>query len=387
MRGLIVRKTRRSITQSAMVTFERKVLHPLEKVRFHTTQQAYLYPNGSELVVGGLDKASKVMSMEYDMAYVQEAIELTEDDWESITTRLRYGVMPYQQLIADTNPDRENHWLNLRGRNGKTTVLESRHEDNPTLWDKERNAWTKEGEAYIGKLEALTGVRYKRLRKGLWVQAEGQIYDEYDPAIHLIDRFDIPYTWPRYLVVDFGFTNPFVAQWWAEDLDGRLFRYREIYMTQRLVEDHAKQIRALCAGEPLPEDVICDHDAEGRATLAKYLGMSTTPAHKAVSEGIQAVQSRLKVAGDGRARLYLLRDSLVERDEARAEAKLPTCTEEEVDGYVWNLKSGRNKGEEPVKENDHGMDAARYMVAHRDLRGGLAFEGNTVDLLAGFTGR
>lgn len=387
MRGLIVRKTRRSITQSAMVTFERKVLHPLEKVRFHTTQQAYLYPNGSELVVGGLDKASKVMSMEYDMAYVQEAIELTEDDWESITTRLRYGVMPYQQLIADTNPDRENHWLNRRGKTGKTKVLESRHEDNPTLWDKERQAWTKEGAAYIAKLDALTGVRYKRLRKGLWVQAEGQIYDEYDPAIHLIDRFDIPYTWPRYLVVDFGFTNPFVAQWWAEDLDGRLFRYREIYMTQRLVEDHAKQTRALCAGEPLPEDVICDHDAEGRATLAKYLGMSTTPAHKAVSEGIQAVQSRLKVAGDGRARLYLLRDSLVERDEARAEAKLPTCTEEEVDGYVWNLKSGRNKGEEPVKENDHGMDAARYMVAHRDLRGGLAFEGNTVDLLAGFTGR
>lgn len=387
MRGLIVRKTRRSITQSAMVTFERKVLHPLEGVKFHTTQQGYQYPNGSELVVGGLDKASKVMSMEYDMAYVQEAIELTEDDWESITTRLRYGVMPYQQLIADTNPDRESHWLKLRGNAGKTTFLESRHEDNPTLWDKERQAWTTEGEAYISKLEALTGVRYKRLRRGLWVQAEGQIYDEYDQAIHLIDRFDISYTWPRYLVVDFGYTNPFVCQWWAEDPDGRLYRYREIYMTQRLVEDFAKQIASLSAGEPKPVAVITDHDAEGRATLEKHLGLYTTAAHKAVSEGIQAVQARLKVAGDGKPRLFLMRDSLVERDEARAEAKQPTCTEEEIDGYVWNLKSGRNKGEEPVKENDHGMDAMRYLVAYRDLQGEMTIDDDAAAMLSGFSGR
>jgi predicted transcriptional regulator len=41
--------------------------------------------------------------------------------------------------------------------------------------------------------------------------------------------------------VDFGYTNPFVMQWWAEDPDGRLYLYREIYRTRRLVEDHAKR--------------------------------------------------------------------------------------------------------------------------------------------------
>jgi phage terminase large subunit len=68
-------------------------------------RQAYHYPNGSEVVLGGLDKPSKVMSTEYDGIYVQEAIELYENDWESLTTRLRNGVVPFQQLIADTNPD------------------------------------------------------------------------------------------------------------------------------------------------------------------------------------------------------------------------------------------------------------------------------------------
>ena len=43
-------------------------------------RQAYHYPNGSEVVVGGLDKPSKVMSTEYDLVYVQEAIELFEND-------------------------------------------------------------------------------------------------------------------------------------------------------------------------------------------------------------------------------------------------------------------------------------------------------------------
>jgi hypothetical protein len=34
----------------------------------------------------------------------------------------------------------------------------------------------------------------------------------------------------------------------------------------------------------------------------------------------------------------------------------------------WDLASGRKRGEEPVKLNDHGMDQVRYVVAHVDLR-------------------
>lgn len=366
MRGIMVRKTRTSLTESAMVTFEEKVLHPLDGVDFHSQTQEYRYPNGSVIVVGGLDKASKVMSSEYDIAYVQEATEVTEHDWESLTTRLRNGVMPYQQLMADCNPDAPSHWLKKRADTGKTVMLESRHEDNPTLWDTARGCWTESGARYIAKLDALTGVRFLRLRKGVWAAAEGMVYDGWDRAVHMVDGFEIPREWPRYWAVDFGYTNPFCWQAWAEDSDGRLYRYREIYRTQRLVEDHARDILAATAGEPRPRALICDHDAEDRATLEKYLGMRTVAAHKAVSPGIQAVASRLKVQADGKPRLLFVRDALVKRDPKLVDAKKPTCLEEEIEGYVWSDKA---KKDEPVKENDHSCDAMRYLVAHRDLAG------------------
>jgi phage terminase large subunit len=363
MRGLILRKTRAALSEAALQTFEEKVLpqgSSLASGPSRATRKKYTLANGSEINIGGFDLAkadttARIMSTEYDLIYIQEAIECDERDWENATSRLRNGVLPYQQLIADTNPDAPQHWLKQRCNRGQTRLVESRHEDNPTVTAD-----------YLAKLDALTGVRYKRLRLGLWVAAEGQVYEGWDPAIHRVDRFEIPPSWPRYWVADFGFTNPFCWQAWAEDPDGRLFRYREIYQTQRLVEDHARQILVVTQGEPAPEAVICDHDAEDRATLGRYLQMQTTAATKLVSPGIQAVALRLRDAGDGRARLFYLRDSLVERDPALAEKKFPVGTEEEYESYVWDLANNRKHGEEPLKQHDHGMDATRYLVAFID---------------------
>jgi PBSX family phage terminase large subunit len=370
MRGLIVRKTRESLTEAALVTWEQHVVpagHPiLAAGGQRRMRQAYQYPNGSSIVVGGLDKAQKVMSTEYDTIYVQEGIELVVEDWESLTTRLRNGKMPYQQLLADTNPDSPTHWLKRRCDAGKTLLLESRHEDNPILFDPDRREWTARGKAYIAMLEGLTGPRLQRLRYGRWVQAEGVVYEGWDAAVHLVNRFDLRPEWDRFLAIDFGYTNPFVCQWWARDPDGRLYRYREIYHTRRLVEDHARQIKALSVGEPAPLAIICDTDAEDRATLEKYLGQSTVAAAKTVTDGIQAVAERLRPAGDGKPRLFFLRDSLVERDPCLTDAKKPCCTEEEFDSYCWNQKEKRRKDDEPVKLNNHGQDAMRYLVMHAD---------------------
>lgn len=373
MRGLIVRKTRESVSESALVTFEDKVLTPNDPMKEglqRRMRQIYSYLNGSEIVVGGMDKPSKIMSTEFDMAYVQEATELNEDDWESITTRLRNNVIPYQQLIADCNPSSHLHWLKRRAERGATSMFESRHTDNPVLWDLKANQWTANGYAYISKLDALTGVRKKRLRDGIWAAAEGMVYEDvWEPAIHLVNRFDIPKDWPRYLSVDFGFTNPFVCSWFAEDPDGRLYRYREIYQTQTLVEDHARAIKPFLEQEPSPSAVICDHDAEGRETLKKHLGIETTAAIKGVQEGIQAVAARLRKAGDGKPRLFYMRDSLISRDPRLDEARKPCSTEEEIEGYVWaKAQDGKPLKEEPVKENDHGCDATRYIVAYRDCQ-------------------
>ena len=86
---------------------------------------------------------------------------------------------------------------------------------------------------------------------GRWVAFEGLVYDVFDPREHIIDMRpnEIPPSWRRIISIDFGFNHPFVAQWWAIDPEGRMYRYREIYKTGRLVEDHAKDIKRLSEGE------------------------------------------------------------------------------------------------------------------------------------------
>jgi phage terminase large subunit len=278
--------------------------------------------------------------------------------------------MPYQQLTADTNPDTPTHWLKQRCDAGLTQLIECRHADNPVLYHPNGKR-TQRGKAYVGNLErSLTGVRRERLLKGLWVAAEGLIYQDWDPAIHVRPprKKSIPRTWERYLAVDFGYTNPFVCQWWAVDPDGRLHMYREVYMSGREVEQHAETIKkATPSGEPRPRGIICDHDGGGRAALERTLGMSTTKAKKDVQPGIEAVMARMHKAGDGRPRIFLYADALVERDPKLVEAKKPTCTAEEIPGYIWDL-NGKNPKEAPVKVDDHGVDAMRYMVAQLDLR-------------------
>lgn len=358
MRAMMIRKTRVSLTQSAMVTFRQHVRYEIDDVHFHTGDQAYYYPNGSEVLVLGCEDPERLKSFEVDMVYVQEATELTEEDWETLDTRMRNNRMPYQQLIADCNPGPPTHWLKVRCDVGKTVMLESRHEDNPTVTPE-----------YLAALDALTGVRYLRLRKGIWAAAEGLVYEAFDATIHLIDRFDIPADWRRIRVVDFGYSNPFVCQWWAIDPDGRAYLYREIYQTQRLVSDMAIEIKERSKGESI-ERTLADHDAEDRATLAAG-GVFTLPATKMVGQGIQAVQKRLRVEGDGKPRLFILRDSLVARDEAFAARKKPVCTEQEIPGYVWvKGMDGKPLKEDPVKLDDHGMDAMRYLVAYLDNVGG-----------------
>lgn len=379
MRGLIVRKTGVSLTSTALVTWQEHVateaIEAGDVTWYGGSQREaaqYRYSNGSRVMVGGMDKPTKVMSSEYDVIYVQEAIELTETDWESLISRLRNGRISFQQLIADTNPDTPTHWLKVRSDRGQTAMYESRHEENPVYF-REDGTTTERGADYMALLDSLTGVRYHRLRRGLWVAAEGVIYEEWDPAVHLVDRRRLPNDWPRYWVVDFGYTNPFVLQRWAQDPDGRLWLYAERYHTKQIVEDHARAVLAEVTDddghwrEPQPRAIICDHDAEDRATLERHLRRTTTPARKSVSDGIQFVQSRLRPAGDGKPRLFVMRDARHLLDPDLASAKKPTCTAEEVPGYIWQPSlDGRANKDAPLKLDDHGMDAMRYMVAQLD---------------------
>ncbi|MDN3249743.1 hypothetical protein [Streptomyces sp. ZSW22] len=103
--------------------------------------------------------------------------------------------------------------------------------------------------------------------------------------------------------------------------------------------------------EPKPVAVVADHDAGNRAVLERELGLSTTPARKNVKTGLQAVKTRLKPAGDGLPRLLIMRDTLVERDQALADAKKPLCTADEITGYVWAKPTAKDAQSKPEPES------------------------------------
>lgn len=369
MRGLIVRKTHTSLTGTTLVIFREQVLHEaleVGAVEFYggsaVEAASFRYTNRSVITVCGMDKPSRILSAEFDMIVVDEAVELEEPDWLTLTSRIRRGTMKLQQIIGCTNPSYPTHWLKQRADKGMCTLITSVHEDNPRFFT--NNEWTEQGTAYMQRLDRLTGTTYQRLRLGLWTAAEGVIYEEWNPAVHLIDKFDIPEDWVRYWAIDFGYNNPFVCQQWAEDPDRNLYLYREFYESGRLVDEIAQEIAKKSKNDPDPRAILCDHDAEGRAVLTRELGLSTRAANKKVLDGIQAVQERLR---DGR--IFIMKNCLVSRDDKLVDSGKPWCTEQEMPGYIWDVGAGQKTKETPRKENDHGMDCMRYLVAHRDITG------------------
>jgi phage terminase large subunit len=114
---------------------------------------------------------------------------------------------------------------------------------------------------------------------------------------------------------------------------------------------------------------VADWDAEDRATLEAE-GIPTIAADKRVKVGIEAVQHRLERAGDGKPRLFVFRNALVETDPDLVDAKKPTCLADEIDGYVWADKDNKD---EPVKRDDHAADCLRYACMNFDSPGAFGF--------------
>lgn len=363
LQGVIVRKVRADMDGTVLQTWA-KVAHGC--VPFGGQKPEWFdYQNGSRVWVAGIDHPGKALSAERDVIVVNQAEELLLDDWETLVTRAtwRAGHIKYPQVIGDCNPGAEMHWI--RGRAG-LRFLESRHEDNPALYAADGQL-TERGVKTMEILDSLTGLRYQRLRKGLWVSAEGVIY-EFTQA-HQVEPFAIPPEWKRFRAVDFGYTHPCVIGWLAEDHNGRLYLYRQIYMTGRTVKEHSADIKRYSYSERIA-DTVCDHDAGDMATLREN-GIATIRALKAVKVGIEKVQEHLKVQPDGKPRLFIFKDGiidgvvygLVEVDQTLQMKRKPIRAEQEFQTYIW---SNHKTKDEPVKEDDHACDMIRYAVMYSE---------------------
>lgn len=338
--GAILRKSQTSVYGSVLQTFAH-VIDGAPVVPYGGEKpEKYIYSNGSVIWVGGMDNRDRVLSSERDFILTCQTEEFTVDDWEYLTTRTtgRGAVIPYPQLFGDANPAGSKHWIKERNKAGHLRLIPTTHRDNPTLYNRD-GTLTPQGVRSMARLSALTGMRRKRLFEGIWATAEGVVYDNFDPSVHVIERSRAGYTRFR-LVLDEGYTHPAVILAIGEDSDGRKHIFEEWYERGKLQSAVVEQALAL-AKEYRTRNVVCDAAAAGLIADLRDAGLSVIGGKGRVLDGIGAVQNALKVQDDGRPRLTV--------DPSAVN------TINEFESYVWKpLK------DEPVKENDHAMDAIRY---------------------------
>lgn len=392
IRVLLARKTRTSMTQSILVTWERMLKHlGLSSVcsgAGRPNRTRYQFPNGSEAVVFGFDDPERIKSSEYDLIYVNEATELTLEDWEVAISRLRNNMLPWQQAIADCNPGAPNHWLNQRANTDAMLRLRTRHVDNPWLY--QNGEWTDVGREYISRLDALTGARKSRLRYGQWVAAEGAVFEEVWDATKHIVRAAPEHLRSHIAGVDWGYRHPGVIQVWACDGDGRMYRLREIYHSGKTIDWWLKQAKFIQRDFPSVRKFICDPSqpahieqfimagipARGadRSNIRRQDILMPNPLAGSLEVGLQIMEERLRGDETG-PRMFFVENAtgwydddgnwIIGRDQALIDRGWPACTEDEFSLYSFPKgEDGKPLKEAPVPLYDDGIDAARYVATH-----------------------
>lgn len=211
---------------------------------------------------------------------------------------------------------------------------------------------------------------------------EGQVYTEFNQQIHVISPFKIPAHWPKVVGADHGFRNPAAWIWGAIDDDENLYIYREFYQSGWLINEILNGKKDDKTGKRIPElpgtIELCKNevidgiymDPSTKAKRGKQAGSewdeylenfpanwSLLPANNAKTAGIDRVKQFLKI------------------DPKLKQPKMfifNTCVNliNEIQQYRYQELSSSRKGrlaekEEPVKINDHALDALRYLVMSR----------------------
>lgn len=269
-------------------------------------------------------------------AYCDEITLFTRDFFSMLLSRLS---VPGAKLIGTTNPDHPSHWLKTEYLD-RVDALNMRSfkfllEDNTFL-----------DPAYIEALKKeYTGVFYDRFILGLWVAAEGRIYDMFDPAIHV--REDCS-SWERlYVAIDYGTTNPCTFGLYGVRSSCRHL-IREYYydskkhMRQKTDAEYSKDLRAFIGMDDI-EIIYVDPSAASFIVQLEEDGFPVQPAHNDVLDGIRVMAREIQA---GRYTVD------------------PSCkdTIRELQSYAWDSKAAERGEDKPIKTNDHTCDRDRYAI-------------------------
>lgn len=286
----------------------------------------------------------KFQGLTASLIYCDEMTLYPESIIDMIDSRLR---REHSMGFAAMNPSHPNHkckqWIDKAEQGDKNYyALHYTLDDNPFL-----------AEEYKERIRAsASGLFYKRNILGLWVMAEGAIFDFFDKKYHVIKK---PPRGADYWIasIDYGSSNPFCCLLIGVSTGMHSQTTKQIWVEKEYYWDHRKQRPKV--NSELADDVMAflepysikaiyiDPSAEAFQVELQRRGRHVIHANNDVFNGIQKMTDMVR---NGQCVI------------------LENCTNliREIEGYVWDPKEAKRGYDEPLKENDHAIDALRYAL-------------------------
>lgn len=193
-----------------------------------------------------------------------------------------------------------------------------------------------------------SGVFYQRYILGLWVLAEGIIYDMFNKEKHVVPTIERPYT-QYYVSVDYGTQNATTFGLWG--LHNKVwYKVKEYHYSgrekskQKPDSEYSKDFKEFVKGiEGTLKGTIIDPSAASFIAQLEKDGFYVIRAINDVVDGIRNVATAL----------------------SEGKIKYNDCCKEtfrEFASYMWDAKAADRGEDKPMKQNDHHMDGDRYFV-------------------------
>lgn len=330
-KGINIGITRKTMPALKMTSY-RLIIDLLKKyglyrAEAHNKSEHYYALEGSRLQFFSLDDAEKIKSSEFNYIWMEEATEFTYQDYLVLLTRLSApsgGIK--NQMFLTLNPTDANCWIakNLLNRPG-VEVIESTYKDNPFL-----------AQEYVNTLLSLKDYdknAYNVFALGQWGQNDKTIYTHWryaqsTPAAAQEVIFGL----------DFGFNNPTALV--KLHLNDGIFTVEErLYQTGITTTALIDKLQDIIPAGQRAAPIYADAAEPDRIAQIAQAGFNIKPANKAVLDGIMAVKA---------AKILITKDSV--------------NLIKEIQNYCWKTDPNGIALEDPVKFNDHAIDALRYAI-------------------------
>lgn len=357
--GLVLRKTYASMLNSTVLFLQNEIIGENSGVKHLGYQQRFQYPNGSILAYGGMANAQQREAIRgvgakggIDIAWLEEATQFVESDFNEVLFRLRGRAAPWRQVLLTTNPGGPFHWINSRLIVGGGAILyESKAADNIHNPDD-----------YMDTMQRTTGVDRQRLLLGRWANAENQVYEMWERTTHVTEEADfVKGGGEVYWGVDDGYVGEIDADtgYFKQNSHPRVFLvgqqrngvmniFAESYEVKMKQEEHIAKVLDL--GYPTPEWAAVDSssaslrgDVHDGQWGDRRWSIQTHGKPPRVDDSIREMRDWLLPDKNGVVRMRVH----------------PRCRNLIMEMETYSRKP--NTGE-PAKEFDHGPDAARYLI-------------------------